>query len=125
MIEEQKTKQCVKCKEYLPLESFSKCGNYRKDGTEYRRYCCRSCDSKASKAKAQLHKTAPPNPQNCMLCGKPEKIGRKGGLVLDHDHHTLKFRGWICDGCNKGLGFLGDNIEGLEKAILYLKESEK
>tara|TARA_A200000159_G_C7239023_1_gene303691 strand:+ start:39 stop:185 length:147 start_codon:yes stop_codon:yes gene_type:complete len=42
-------------------------------------------------------------------------------MVCDHDHNTLKFRGWICDPCNMGIGKLGDDLEGIEKALAYLK----
>jgi len=52
----------------------------------------------------------------CECCGeKPIK------WCLDHDHSTHEFRGWICERCNTGLGKLGDNIEGLTKALNYLK----
>jgi hypothetical protein len=42
-------------------------------------------------------------------------------LCLDHNHETGKFRGWLCDNCNTGIGKLGDTVEGLERAIAYLK----
>ena len=57
-------------------------------------------------------------PSKCQLCGKKTKV------VWDHDHNTEKFRGWLCHQCNQGIGFLGDNISGLENAIRYLKECE-
>lgn len=43
-----------------------------------------------------------------------------GPLVLDHDHETGAGRGWLCSTCNSGLGKLGDTIEGLQRAIVYL-----
>lgn len=39
---------------------------------------------------------------------------------LDHDKNTMLPRGFLCGRCNKGLGLLGDNVEGLEKALEYL-----
>lgn len=42
---------------------------------------------------------------------------------IDHDHETGKVRGLLCSGCNTGLGQLGDNIEGLKKALYYLENS--
>jgi len=42
--------------------------------------------------------------------------------VLDHDHETGAFRGWLCRNCNSGLGFLGDNAEGLGGALMYLNQ---
>jgi hypothetical protein len=44
--------------------------------------------------------------------------------VLDHCHETTTFRGWICTSCNLGIGKLGDNLEGLKKAINYLERFE-
>lgn len=51
----------------------------------------------------------------CELCGKVGKVH------WDHDHETGKFRGWLCVSCNTGLGKLGDSIEGLERALAYLR----
>lgn len=41
---------------------------------------------------------------------------------VDHDHNTNKIRGLLCSRCNMGLGFFDDSIEGLTKAINYLKK---
>ncbi len=62
---------------------------------------------------------ARPEPDFCELCGRIEK--RR--LCLDHCHGTGAFRGWLCDRCNRGLGFFDDNIEGLKRAIAYLKRA--
>lgn len=59
-----------------------------------------------------------PCPFECECCGKPNNNGRQ--LCLDHDHKTGKFRGWLCDLCNTGIGKLGDDLEGLDRAIRYL-----
>jgi hypothetical protein len=42
-------------------------------------------------------------------------------LNLDHCHDTKMFRGWLCRSCNTGIGSLGDDIGGLEKALVYLR----
>ena len=60
-----------------------------------------------------------PKPDRCDNCGRDEK------LSVDHDHETDEFRGWLCSPCNHGIGKIGDNIEGLERAILYLKYNAK
>lgn len=62
-----------------------------------------------------------PRPERCELCGKKQE--RK--LFLDHCHKTGRFRGWLCCGCNAGLGLLGDSIDGLLKAISYLNNFYK
>lgn len=57
----------------------------------------------------------------CDCCGEPETQHRT--LAVDHDHATGRIRGLLCQGCNTGIGKLGDTIEGLEKAIDYLRRS--
>ena len=58
----------------------------------------------------------------CAICGKTEEPdGRR--LAIDHCHTTGKVRGILCNNCNNGLGSFGDNIEGITKAIQYLKHS--
>ncbi len=56
----------------------------------------------------------------CEKCG----IGREylnKALAIDHCHQTGAFRGFLCGGCNTGLGLLGDTVEGLLEAINYLE----
>lgn len=60
-------------------------------------------------------------PEFCECCGG--RPNGKGTLHLDHDHKTGKFRGWLCYLCNTGLGKLGDDREGLMKAMVYLEKN--
>lgn len=62
---------------------------------------------------------------NCQLCGEefPDKRGKYNARNIDHCHETGKARGVLCKECNIGLGKLGDNIEGIERALKYLKEN--
>lgn len=62
-----------------------------------------------------------PRPEFCELCGGKNVFNR--ALALDHDHATDKFRGWLCGNCNIGLGKLGDNLDGVLRAIKYLQEN--
>jgi ribosomal protein L40E len=59
--------------------------------------------------------------EGCQLCGAVEAAS----YHLDHCHTTGKFRGLLCSKCNNGLGMLGDNLEGLYKAIKYLEKAEQ
>ena len=63
-----------------------------------------------------------PTPERCECCNEPFRSGK--ATHLDHDHVTGKFRGWLCNRCNMGLGNLGDSIEGVERAIAYLRRAD-
>mgnify|MGYP002641423067 CR=1 FL=1 len=56
--------------------------------------------------------------EGCEICGSTSN------LIYDHDHTMPKditaFRGVLCQKCNTGVGKLGDDIEGLLKAVEYL-----
>lgn len=110
-------KECRRCGVEQPLTSFPKHSLY-KDNLDTR---CRTCITKARKLRDQLKKTAPPKPEVCECCHKPPVKH----FCLDHDHITGQFRGWICDRCNTGIGKLGDSIEGLENALLYLYKHQE
>lgn len=57
----------------------------------------------------------------CKICGE-QGIGKtRQGLEYDHDHLTGKCRGLLCGRCNKAIGMLGDNEEGLLKALAYIR----
>lgn len=60
-------------------------------------------------------------PVHCQLCIGVNKSGR--ALALDHDHETGAFRGWLCDTCNRMLGFAKDNPALLEAAAIYLRKA--
>jgi hypothetical protein len=112
-------KVCSYCGKRKNIRSFAKNKNCQ-DGYDVR---CRACIRKRSKIVNKLRKKAPPKPEKCDCCDKiPMQLGgrRKVGLVLDHDPFTNKFRGWLCDKCNKAIGMLGDNLEGVVKAFNYM-----
>lgn len=52
----------------------------------------------------------------CLICLK--KPTRK--LTVDHCHSTGKIRGLLCNNCNRSLGWMGDNIQTLDRAKKYL-----
>jgi hypothetical protein len=53
----------------------------------------------------------------CGICGDFYPGVRMG---IDHDHDTGDIRGLLCTKCNTGLGKLGDDEEGLYRALDYL-----
>lgn len=62
----------------------------------------------------------------CACCGgtrSPFIGGDK--LAVDHVHGTRLVRGLLCNTCNSGIGKLGDTLEGVRKAVLYLERFEQ
>jgi hypothetical protein len=56
----------------------------------------------------------------CGICMKD--IGAtRATLNVDHDHRTGMVRGVLCSSCNTALGRLGDNVEGVRRALYYLE----
>ena len=57
--------------------------------------------------------------------------GKVAPLHWDHDHElaALGFpraethRGWLCLLCNTGIGKLGDNVQGLMRALRYIQRA--
>lgn len=59
----------------------------------------------------------------CYICNKQENLSKNHEILnIDHCHKTGIVRGLLCNNCNVGIGLFKDNIEILEKAILYLKQ---
>lgn len=112
-------KRCVLCGVEKKITEFPE-HSHRNDGYDSR---CKVCKSKRAKLVNEIRKKSPPKPQLCDCCGKKPKEGngrRKVGLSLDHCSKTDTFRGWICRECNLGIGLLGDDTEGLKRALNYL-----
>lgn len=121
-----KTKKCSSCNRNLPTTNFSNAS-----GGNYLRYECRECGRKKTNDRKKLrihHPLSDPDKHCCPICNSSaEQAFGKGGQhlksswVLDHDHKTGKFRGYICHNCNRGLGIFSDSIDRLKKAIGYLE----
>ena len=54
----------------------------------------------------------------CEVCGSKDK------LCYDHDHKTMKFRGVLCNKCNRSIGILGDTVESIQKILFYLTKEK-
>ena len=140
-------KKCVVCKIHKPITEFYNFKN-SKDGKSYR---CKVCDNVARKKyyetnekslekrteRGRRHKYKKygltPEGYNillmgqqnkCAICGSEETRSTSHELSVDHNHTTGKIRGLLCNNCNRGIGLLGDNIDNISRAYLYLKKSE-
>ena len=60
---------------------------------------------------------------NCAICSKPmEREGNTSfGATLDHGHVEGYIRGFLHQGCNKGLGHFMDDPAILRKSAEYLE----
>jgi len=125
------SKKCTHCGEVKKLGSFP----FREASQKARRKECRKC---ANDSRILIRELAFQNPKSaspnyaCPCCLKTEdQIRENGGYpdrtiwVLDHNHTTKEFRGWICNPCNVGIGRFEDKIENLIKAIDYLERDNE
>tara|TARA_R110001632_G_scaffold231455_1_gene370079 strand:+ start:550 stop:960 length:411 start_codon:yes stop_codon:yes gene_type:complete len=108
---------CPKCHQKKPPSEYY-LYDYKQQNGAHRK--CKPCYNQYIRETYQLKKENPYpyRKPNCACCGL---LATKEVLALDHDHETKKFRGYLCRSCNTGIGSLGDNIKGLESALLYLK----
>lgn len=108
---------CVECKETKPLTEFY---TYEGINISGARRKCKPCYIASSLLVRDLKKVHPYPGDNpvCDCCGVKSS---NEILNLDHCHITKKFRGYLCRNCNVGIGSLGDDIEGLERALTYLR----
>lgn len=138
----QQLKRCTKCFEEKENTLRNFAGNTSgtdgfmapkkglKKGVRRLRPECRDCGSKVAAGKKVAMAFAKENdipykaPEHsvCAIC----QGGRKDGdeLVWDHDHKKNVFRGYCHNSCNRSVGVLGDDVEGLLRALNYVLETE-
>ena len=129
------TRTCTKCNAEKPLTEF---GNntsgsqpYDKQGYRYKRPECRDCTKSAGKGLADARRaakkvgiaTTPSEDDVCAICNK--KGDDRHCLVFDHDHVSNKFRGWLCDPCNRSMGGQGDKLETLTARFGYICRTDE
>ena len=68
------------------------------------------------KRQKQIEIAGRPKPDMCEVC---KEMNLR--IVFDHCHVTGKFRGWLCDRCNKVLGLLKDDAKLFIALASYLK----
>lgn len=127
-------KKCSKCFTDKKLTEYN--GNtsgtdaFDRSGYRLRRPECSECTKNANKGKEIARKLAKetgiaykaPEGTVCGICNKPPSRGN--GLVFDHCHEKNIFRGYACNACNRSVGVLGDNVDGLLRALNYLLKDE-
>ncbi len=126
------TKICTSCKTEKPMEAFSK-NQYGKGDRILRRPVCKECYSKKvkiNKNEAKEYERLHPRPAIgesfvCPVCNKEKTRNFKADIVLDHSHIDGSIRGWICGSCNTSIGKFGEDIDTLQRAILWIKKSLK
>lgn len=128
------TRKCTQCGVEKDHSEFFK-DNTRRSGKIRLMTCCKVCNmaKSSSRRKAASKLFGPGRTQDliksnrpaegtpCNLCGNPMSYARGHNLMcFDHDPNTHKFRGWLCQRCNVGLGMLGDTQDSLLNALKYL-----
>ena len=52
----------------------------------------------------------------CEVCDRANRV------YLDHNHKTMKIRGWLCQKCNGALGMLDESHDNVCKLSVYLEK---
>ena len=55
----------------------------------------------------------------CLICRRPPMKYR---LAVDHCHRTSIVRGLLCLPCNRYIGWVGEDVTALQRAIDYLNK---
>lgn len=108
--------ECTSCLDILPLDGFHR----NKTATSGRSTRCKRCHNGhngASKYDISVEEYLSIVEGDCQICGSPAE-------ALDHCHTTGKIRGGLCQGCNRGIGLLGDDPDRLESAAAYLRRTD-
>ena len=109
------TKVCKICNLEKPLDRFYQQGRKSLDNR------CKACANEGRNwRRKERKKYEHLNTGFCQCCGR-----KSDSLHFDHDHNTEKYRGFLCHFCNTGIGKLGDNIEGVTRALRYLERHEE
>jgi hypothetical protein len=139
-------KLCNKCDLWKPISCFSKSMANKKDGLQNGCKDCANAYNKSRWVNSEIRENARGRkllsrygitPEDysrmlleqkgsCKICGTedPHHISNNSKyFCVDHCHTTGKVRGLLCNNCNVAIARFKDNIDSMEKAILYIKES--
>jgi len=133
--ETEDTRICIHCNEEKHVSEIELDRPWHApQGIGYRNEC-KSCRRKINKdiklLKKQYSSARPHITDSCPVCQRTgveiQRTASQGAKkkrdpwVLDHCHETNTYRGWICNHCNNGLSGFKDNIESLQRAIMYVQ----
>lgn len=115
----EKNRDAVRATKYMWREK-----NIAKVRASHRVYWLKNSERVLARSRKKNGLPAPtrPCPEVCECCGKPS--GNRA-MSLDHCHETGAFRGWLCNKCNGAIGMLGDDLDGLMKAVSYLHKFQQ
>jgi hypothetical protein len=126
------TKRCPSCRQSKSIENFPRNRSSRDGRASY----CKPCHNRImSEQKQRLY-----GGERSYLLNLRYRLTevqlewfklQQGGLCaicreapavhVDHDHRTKQVRGVLCFNCNRGLGYLDDDLEMLYRAADYLE----
>jgi len=108
------TRVCKICEKEKSLSSFHKKvwegdDGYKRDGYDHR---CKECKIEITTHVANLKKGFQNlKTSHCECCGQTDTQ-----IMIDHNHETGHFRGFVCKSCNRNLGIIGDTFESVMKS---------
>ena len=129
LVQKTESKKCNKCGEHRPIDQYRKNKKCR-GGIEGTCHTCHSERVRDHHLRKNYGITIEEYNQmfdlqqgQCACCGI-HQIELTNALAVDHNHDTMAIRGLLCSNRNSGIGQLGDNIEGVRKALKYLEDAE-
>ena len=89
-------------------------------------YCgrCTSIKSRYGITYEERTKLLESQDNRCACCKKPIQFDSdmsSSSACVDHSENPFKVRGILCNHCNRGIGLLGDDLEGVRAAVKYLE----
>lgn len=118
-------KICDRCYKFLNTEKYFENNRLKNGDVITKRPSFRSCrKQKNGKNISAEERQLWERPKDyslftCPICRKTT-IVKITKVVLDHNHHTGKVRGWLCESCNTGIGRFDDNPDLVERAKEWL-----